>query len=58
MQVLYDISHANLVLYGATIPSYDTDKDNKETEDLEWGGNLDYDNPNNFTDISEDRKRI
>ena len=46
------------MLYGAAIPSYDTDKDKKKTEDLEWGGSLDYDNPDNFNDTNEDRKRI
>lgn len=46
------------MLYGAAIPSYDTNKDERKTDDLEWGGSLDYDNPNNFNDTNEDRKRI
>lgn len=57
MQVLFDISHANLVLYGAAIPGSYTDNENSRREP-EWGGNLDYDNPDNFTNNNEDRQRI
>ena len=63
-QVLYDISYANILLYGKATPSYDTDSPSdtdtttRSTEDLDWGGAMDYSNPDNFTDITEDRKRI
>lgn len=62
--MLYDISYANLLLYGKATPSYDivassnTDTTPRNTEDLDWGGAMDYSNPDNFTDIAEDRKRI
>jgi hypothetical protein len=62
--VLYDISYANLLLYGKATPSYDidtpgnTDTTARNTENLDWGGEMDYSNPDNFTDITEDRKRI
>lgn len=62
--MLYDISYANLLLYGKATPSYDTDATSdsaattRSTEDLDWGGAMDYSNPDNFTDIAEDRKRI
>jgi hypothetical protein len=52
------MSHANLVLYGAAIPSYDNDKSTDSSHaDLDWGGNLDYSNPDNFTN-TKDRQRV
>ena len=60
-QVLYDISHSNLLLYGAATPSYHVDsktENERNLEDLDWGGVIDYDNPNNFTDLSDEPKRI
>lgn len=54
----------NILLYGKATPSYDTDNPSdtdtatRNTEDLDWGGAMDYSNPDNFTDITEDRKRI
>nr|DAL75656.1 MAG TPA: hypothetical protein [Caudoviricetes sp.] len=62
--MLYDISYVNLLLYGKATPSYDidtpgdTNATTRDTEDLDWGGAIDYSNPDNFTDITEDRKRI
>lgn len=60
--ILYDISHTNLLLLAAAIPPFDAG-DTKEgsatsTEDLDWGGKLDYDNPDNFTDTTATRQRI
>lgn len=47
------------MLYGATIPGGDSDpKKQPGIEDLEWGGALDNDNPDNFIHETEDRKRI
>lgn len=45
-------------MYGAAIPSYDVGKEKSQSpDDLEWGGSLDYDNPDNFIDTN-DRQRI
>lgn len=59
-QILYEVSHANLVLFGAAIPSFENEKesDRPNTENLQWGGKLDYDNPDNFTDTDTDRVRV
>ncbi len=43
--VLYDISYANLIMYGAAVPSFDDEK-----EDDGWDEKLNWDNPDNFTD--------
>lgn len=54
------MSHANLLLYAKATPDYTatTEKDAETNlDDLEWGGSLDYDNPDNFIDLPE-RSRI
>ena len=58
--ILHEISHQNLLLYAAATPSYDTDKEKKEDpkEDLDWGGSLDWSNPENFNDSTNDRIKI
>ena len=40
--ILYEISHANLVLYTRATPYYDDEKN-------EWDESIDANNPNNFT---------
>lgn len=60
--ILHGISHANLMLYASAIPPIDTDgkgdKENKGADDesrnldnLNWGGALDCNNPDNYTDL-------
>lgn len=58
--VLHGISHANLMLYAAAIPPIDTsgkstgnkdDNEERNLEDLDWGGAIDCNNPNNFIDL-------
>lgn len=61
--VLHGISHANLMLYAAAVPPIDTsdkktgskddDDESKERnlENLDWGGALDCNNPDNFIDL-------
>lgn len=58
--ILHNISYQNLLLYAAATPSYDTNKEKKEgqNEDLEWGGPLDWSNPENFNDSTNDRMKI
>lgn len=60
--VLNEISHDNLLMYAATIPPLDTDTSEDNTsnrlEDLDWGGKLDMNNPDNFTDTDDQRQRI
>lgn len=45
--VLYDISYANLVMYGAAVPSFDDEKD-------DWDDSIDANNPDNFKNSDED----
>lgn len=47
-QVLYEYSYMNLVLYSASLPSYDD-----KPED-EWNEELDANNPDNFGGFSEE----
>lgn len=61
--VLHEISHVNLMLYAAAIPPIDTsgkNTGNKDDEnegrrrnlkDLDWGGAIDCNNPDNFIDL-------
>lgn len=54
------MSHANLLLYAKATPDFSTPSEKDKTtelEDLEWGGSLDYDNPDNFIDQPE-RSRV
>ena len=47
--VLYDMSYENLVLYGATIPSIDTDKkDNKNNDKSDKNEVIRADDPANW----------
>jgi hypothetical protein len=45
--VLYDISYANLIMYGAAVPSFDDEKD-------DWDDSIDANNPDNFKNSDED----
>lgn len=60
--VLNEISHNNLLMYAAAIPPLDTDSSEDKASDrldgLDWGGKLDMDNPDNFTDTDDQRQRI
>ncbi len=58
--VLNEISYDNLLMYAAAIPPLDTseDKTSNRLDGLEWGGRLDMDNPDNFTDTDDQRQRI
>lgn len=60
--VLNEISHDNLLMYAAAIPQFDTDtsedKESSRLDGLDWGGKLDMDNPDNFTDTDDQRQRI
>lgn len=50
--MLYDISYENLILYGATIPSYDSDsKDNKHSNPTTTNNNevIRADDPANWS---------
>lgn len=54
------MSHANLLLYAKATPDYNTTTEYgaaANSEDHRCGGSLDYDNPDNFTDLPE-RSRI
>lgn len=57
-EILFDISHNNLLMYGAATPSYDYESRKSDKQDLEWGGVLDGDNPDNFINTKNDRQRI
>lgn len=57
-EVLYDMSHANLVMLGAAIPSLDTNKETKADGGIDWDGPLDNSNPDNFSNVNDQRKRI
>ena len=56
--VLHDISHRNLLLYGASIPSLDTDKEKGAKDELNWGGPMDWSNPDNFNDTTNNRVKV
>lgn len=45
--VLYEMSYTNLIMYGASAPSYDD-------EEEEWDESLDANNPDNFNDNEEE----
>lgn len=45
--VLYEISYANLIMYGAAVPSFDDEKD-------DWDDSIDANNPDNFKNSDED----
>lgn len=47
--VLYEMSYENIVLYGATIPSFDNDKKEGDTKDE----TLSADNPDDYKKIRE-----
>lgn len=47
-EVLYDISYANVVLYSAVLPSYNTDKKKKKRADLGCGEEIKADDPKNW----------
>jgi hypothetical protein len=42
-QALYDISYANIIMYGATLPSYSTKRDSGSLKDA----NIDASDPRN-----------
>lgn len=46
-------------MYSAAIPSYDADeKTDDKLEDLDWGGEMDMSNPDNFKDTDNRPQRI
>lgn len=47
--ILNELSYENLIMYGYSVPSYDSD-DKKD----DWDDSIDANNPDNFSDTDEE----
>ena len=51
--ILNELSYENLIMYGYSLPSYDTG-----SEAEEWDDSIDANNPDNFNDLEAEEEEV